>query len=636
MRNMGSYGRSAARAISLVVFFLMLSVLLPQSNTCAESAMIYVDANNSSEPWDGTAENPYKSITDGITAAASDDTVYVKSGTYNEHVIITKNLTLTGENKDSTTINGGSTDHVIYVSGSSMNQIQVYISGFTIQNAGGIRYHNIAFSYATKGEITNNKIISDDQSGGIQLDHCQEITIQNNIISNKVAGISLILSENNVIQNNILEDNQKGIHLSSYSNNNQIRGNTIRSNSEFGVYVSQSSANVFSLNDFTGNSQNAQDSFTNAWSANSKGNYWDDYNNYDSNGDGIGDVPYTIPGGGNTDPYPLGYFKGHDQPSGENQPPTARLPSISPNPAMLGETIYFSGDGVDTDGYITGYSWQSTPSGVQSTQKSFTSSNLPVGSYTISFKVQDNDGAWSDEKTVVLTVTQSRNKIPVAVIDSITPNPVEYGKSVHFSGYGIDQDGSIIAWKWTSSLDGDIGTQASFATISLSAGTHTISFQVQDNDNTWSNKTTQELVVFPLSSADPSANPPVAEAGGPYAGSTDNDITFNGSGSYQTNGTITTYRWTYGDEFSGTGMSASHRYSSPGIYTVTLRVTGDDGRTATDTATVSISEHQPGTTANGNLLPEINLFSPFLLIGGGLGIAAVVILGFISRLKKMR
>ena len=78
------------------------------------------------------------------------------------------------------------------------------------------------------------------------------------------------------------------------------------------------------------------------------------------------------------------------------------------------------------------------------------------------------------------------NIAPVAVIDSITPDPALVGQTVTFSGHGTDSDGTIAAYEWSSSLDGLLGSAASFTTSSLRAGTHTISFRVQDNQGSWS------------------------------------------------------------------------------------------------------------------------------------------------------
>jgi len=89
----------------------------------------------------------------------------------------------------------------------------------------------------------------------------------------------------------------------------------------------------------------------------------------------------------------------------------------------------------------------------------------------------------------------SSNTAPTAAIDSITPSPANPGESVTFTGHGTDTEGTIAAYEWTSSIDGVIGTAASFSTSTLSSGTHTISFRVQDNEGLWSSAATQGLTV---------------------------------------------------------------------------------------------------------------------------------------------
>ena len=60
---------------------------------------IYVDDDNTTGPWDGTPEHPYQNITSGLEHAVDSDTIFVRNGTYYEHVEITKSVRLLGENR---------------------------------------------------------------------------------------------------------------------------------------------------------------------------------------------------------------------------------------------------------------------------------------------------------------------------------------------------------------------------------------------------------------------------------------------------------------------------------------------------------------------------------------------------------
>ncbi len=84
--------------------------------------------------------------------------------------------------------------------------------------------------------------------------------------------------------------------------------------------------------------------------------------------------------------------------------------------------------------------------------------------------------------------------------------------------------------------------------------------------------------------------PPVAEASGPYNGTEDMPIIFNGSLSYDPDGDPITYSWNFGDGSVGSGVSPSHVYAAGGTYTVTLIV--NDGRVNSEpsTATVFVEE----------------------------------------------
>ncbi|MCH8003942.1 MAG: S8 family serine peptidase [Nanoarchaeota archaeon] len=84
-------------------------------------------------------------------------------------------------------------------------------------------------------------------------------------------------------------------------------------------------------------------------------------------------------------------------------------------------------------------------------------------------------------------------------------------------------------------------------------------------------------------------NPPVADANGPYEGTEDIDVVFNGSGSSDPDGDALTYNWDFGDGSTGTGVNPSHAYTAGGTYTVTLIVNDGkvDSEPSTTTATIT-------------------------------------------------
>jgi hypothetical protein len=82
---------------------------------------------------------------------------------------------------------------------------------------------------------------------------------------------------------------------------------------------------------------------------------------------------------------------------------------------------------------------------------------------------------------------------------------------------------------------------------------------------------------------------PVADAGGPYSVVAFSSVTLDGSGSTDSNGTIVSYLWNFGDDSSGTGVNPVHTYTTAGIFSVTLTVTDNDGATDIDTTTIDIS-----------------------------------------------
>jgi chitodextrinase len=107
---------------------------------------------------------------------------------------------------------------------------------------------------------------------------------------------------------------------------------------------------------------------------------------------------------------------------------------------------------------------------------------------------------------------------------------------------------------------------------------------------------------------------PVANAGGPYSGKPGIAVQFNGSNSFDPDGTIANYSWAFGDGTTGSGATPMHSYAAVGNYTATLTVTDNKGATATATANISISQDSSienvvwtklvGVSASGNSLTK--------------------------------
>jgi PKD repeat protein len=93
---------------------------------------------------------------------------------------------------------------------------------------------------------------------------------------------------------------------------------------------------------------------------------------------------------------------------------------------------------------------------------------------------------------------------------------------------------------------------------------------------------------------------PLADANGPYTGTTGTPVTFSATGSSDPDGSIATYAWTFGDGASGTGASPAHAYASPGTYAATLTVTDNLGLTGSATAQVSIAPAGGGGSGCGS------------------------------------
>ncbi len=189
-------------------------------------------------------------------------------------------------------------------------------------------------------------------------------------------------------------------------------------------------------------------------------------------------------------------------------------------------------------------------------------------------------------------VTGPPNIAPIAVATA-TPETGDAPLEVQFSSAGsVDPDGSIFSYAWDFG-DGGTSTAADPVHTYAAAGTYTATLKVTDNRAAWKTAT---VTVTVTNAPPPNVAPTAAATATPTAGQAPLEVAFDSAGSVDTDGTIESYEWDFGDSNAGSGATTSHTYTTAGTYTATLTVTDDDGATGTASVTVSVS---PADDPNG-------------------------------------
>ncbi len=171
-----------------------------------------------------------------------------------------------------------------------------------LHNVGEYGRYSLHFMYAGRNLVKGN--IYRHNSVGIFFMYSRDTVAEDNVIVSSVGttgmGIGLKDADNFVIRHNTILYCAKGMYLDRSpfdpSRRNKIESNKILYNSIGMHFHSLSIHNDITHNIFKGNMENVYDdsgrihSVQNNWYR----NYWDDYQGIDKNGDGIGDIPYTL------------------------------------------------------------------------------------------------------------------------------------------------------------------------------------------------------------------------------------------------------------------------------------------------------------------------------------------------------
>jgi YD repeat-containing protein len=261
-------------------------------------------------------------------------------------------------------------------------------------------------------------------------------------------------------------------------------------------------------------------------------------------------------------------------------PPSASF-TISPNPALTGETVSFDGSASTPDstegGSITSYQWDLDGDGGfdDATGQTASTTYSNAGTVTVGLQVTDSEND-IDEQTRSLKI----HRAPTASF-SATPNPALTGQTVTFNGSGSsDPDGAIASYSWDLDGNGSFETNSgSNATVSRSyptATTLTIKLRVTDGDGA----TDDEQLTLTIRNRAPTASFTAT----PNPALTGKTVTFKGSGSSDPDGRVTRYQWDLDgngsfETNSGSNATVSRSYAAAASPTIRLRVTDDRGGT---------------------------------------------------------
>jgi parallel beta-helix repeat protein len=290
-----------------------------------------------------SVDSDFTKIQDAVDNASDYDIILVKSGIYQETLVINKSVNLISENQNDTILLSENAIKIEIIDGEEVINEKDRINILTI-NATNCKINNFTFKTNEKYKITrgivinseNNTIINCNISGFYNAIEIKQSSLNNSIsktiVSNNNIGIQGIITENNFISDNYISNNsQQGIYFFTKSDknifsknifinnnqalrvkgsdNNQIFNNYFYNNS-YGVYLCcGANYNIVYNNTFIrnllGNAYEGN-SLLNYWNSNSAiGNHWYDYTGVDEDGDGIGDSSYTIISSGKNDYYPL-------------------------------------------------------------------------------------------------------------------------------------------------------------------------------------------------------------------------------------------------------------------------------------------------------------------------------------------
>jgi len=467
----------------------------------------------------------YEKIQWAIGNASDGDTIFVKAGTYHEHVVIDKTLTLIGENKNTTVISGlgyeklyGESPFWGLVSIAASN---VVVSGFTIRDFG----IGVFTRYSSHCNITGNMIANHEY--GIDLRHSENNFIGNNTISGcNVYGITISEnSRNNILRNNNLTGNRWNLGISSYYFHDIDTSNIVDGKPVY-YWVNQKDKQIPSDAGYVAlvNSTNIV----------------------------VKNLMIT---------HSLGVLLSYATYS--------TMENVSVSNSGVGIHLYHSHNNT-----ITGCALTKSAAGIRMDS----SSGNRIAENTISHNWDDGIAFYSSNENLIVrnTITvDQRYSNSFAMLES-ADNLIYHNNIIHrYNGKVFLPNHSLLN-QWDNGLEGNYWSDYN-GTDANGDGIGDTAYLIDENKDRYP--------LMSLLTEAPDSVPPIADARENRSVAENTSVEFDGSKSYD-NVAITSYEWDFGDGTTGMGMTIGHTYVQIGNYTVTLTV--KDGKHNSDSTSIII------------------------------------------------
>jgi parallel beta-helix repeat protein len=652
--------------------------------TMFTSANRYVDADGICDGYTPC----YTTIQSAVNAASSGELVYIYAGIYNEHVIINKSLTLQGEDRETTIIDGGGSGDVIYVSAN-----YVTVVGVTVRNGynGIYLIPNWAIHHFTfrDGVVTSNTFVGiqaghSNSSGAYhviedcviansgymglyahQFSHSvirncdvfgnvswaldvawgQYTLITNNRVhDNDGAGIHLDSMTTTTVENNVSWNNGGGISIGYVGSSNVVRSNLVCNNNG-GISTGSPNVNYNRIyhNDLYNNGTQAYDSTGgNYWdnSYSSGGNYWNDYTGVDTDDNGIGDTPYMF--FGNRDNFPLMSPKNYQPPiihaiAGPSQPVDIINQPVNVSAEFSGaifsdpqltnnhSAVWDWGDGTTSEGVVD------EVNGSVSGSHSYNGTGIYELRLTMSNSVCGSD-------TQVYQYIEIIENTPPEITVYQGFVGVDEGQTANNSGAVSDDDGDTVTLSASvgSVTNNDDDTWSwSFQTSDGPSENQTVTINVDDG-NGGTDAVSFELTVANMAPLVGSISVPIDPVNIYDQPVSANALFSDPAGSYDEPYSCTVE---YGDGsapqsslvVSDTCLGPDHTYAESGIYAVTVTITDKEGASISATATSFIVIYDPmgGFVTGGGWI-----WSPAGAYAADPSLEGKATFGFVSKYQK--